>query len=279
MPQIFPRSVSTLAKVGFIAAPLTAAFSLWACLVYTRSSYGTNQNTIRVQPVPFSHEHHVGVLGIDCRYCHTSVEDSSYAGIPPTKTCMNCHSQIWVGSDDARAGARRATATDESLPLEPRLQPARLRLLRPQHPRPQGRRLHDLPRPHRRDAVHLPGALAADGVVPRLPPAARAPPAAARGGLQHANGRPPPDQARARPRAGETVRAARHRASSPLARCATDEPAKEPRPRVADLCERLDGTAGKKYWRSLEELADTERLPGADAARVPRAGLELARAS
>jgi hypothetical protein len=48
--------------------------------------------------VPFSHEHHAGVLGIDCRYCHTSVESSSFAGIPSTKTCMNCHSQIWVGS-------------------------------------------------------------------------------------------------------------------------------------------------------------------------------------
>ena len=99
MPQIFPRSVSTLAKLGFIGGPLTLAFVLGVCLIYTRSSYGTNQRTIRVQPVPFSHEHHVGVLGIDCRYCHTSVEHSSNAGMPPTKTCMNCHSQIWVGSD------------------------------------------------------------------------------------------------------------------------------------------------------------------------------------
>jgi hypothetical protein len=52
----------------------------------------------REQPVPFSHAHHVGGLGIDCRYCHTSVEASSFAGIPPTKTCMNCHSQIWSTS-------------------------------------------------------------------------------------------------------------------------------------------------------------------------------------
>jgi hypothetical protein len=49
--------------------------------------------------VPFSHEHHVGGLGIDCRYCHTSVEVSSFAGLPSTATCMNCHSQIWSGSD------------------------------------------------------------------------------------------------------------------------------------------------------------------------------------
>src|SRR5262249_42777472 len=54
---------------------------------------------MRVQSIPFSHQHHAGVLGIDCRYCHTSVEHSSFAGIPPTKICMNCHSQIWVGSE------------------------------------------------------------------------------------------------------------------------------------------------------------------------------------
>ena len=52
----------------------------------------------KAQPVPFSHQHHVTGLGIDCRYCHTSVETSSFAGIPPTKTCMNCHSQIWTNA-------------------------------------------------------------------------------------------------------------------------------------------------------------------------------------
>jgi hypothetical protein len=56
------------------------------------------QNVPREQPVPFSHEHHVGGLGIDCRYCHTTVETSSFANIPATKTCMNCHSQMWASS-------------------------------------------------------------------------------------------------------------------------------------------------------------------------------------
>jgi hypothetical protein len=99
MPQVFNRSTNTLAKVSLLGALLLPAFLLWVCLIYTRSSYGTEAGIMRVQPVPFSHQHHVGVLGIDCRYCHTSVEQSSYAGMPPTKTCMNCHSQIWVGSE------------------------------------------------------------------------------------------------------------------------------------------------------------------------------------
>src|SRR5215470_10896415 len=114
MPQVFHRSTNTIAKVSLIGSLLFAAFLLWVCLVYTRSSYGTGAGMARVQPVPFSHEHHVGVLGIDCRYCHTSVEQSSFAGMPPTKTCMNCHSQIWVGSD-MLAPVRASYANNEPL--------------------------------------------------------------------------------------------------------------------------------------------------------------------
>lgn len=64
-----------------------------------RSPYVTKQGERLEQPVPFSHQHHVAGLGLDCRYCHTSVENSSFAGIPPTKTCMNCHSEIWTNAD------------------------------------------------------------------------------------------------------------------------------------------------------------------------------------
>ncbi len=69
-----------------------------AVRVFQRSDVVTAANTVRDQPVQFSHQHHVGGIGIDCRYCHTSVEVSSTAGIPPTKTCINCHSQIWSTS-------------------------------------------------------------------------------------------------------------------------------------------------------------------------------------
>jgi len=63
-----------------------------------RTPYITNAGVRKSQPVPFSHQHHVTGLGIDCRYCHTSVETSSFAGIPPTKTCINCHQQIWTNA-------------------------------------------------------------------------------------------------------------------------------------------------------------------------------------
>jgi hypothetical protein len=70
----------------------------WVGWVLARSSYVTNAGVTYEQPVPFSHEHHVTGLGIDCRYCHASVEENAFAGMPSTKTCMNCHSQIWAGS-------------------------------------------------------------------------------------------------------------------------------------------------------------------------------------
>src|SRR5262249_4169570 len=74
------------------------ALAGWVMLVIAQSPYSTGAQVARNQPVPFSHQHHVGVLGIDCRYCHSTVEVSAFAGMPSSKTCMNCHSQIWVGS-------------------------------------------------------------------------------------------------------------------------------------------------------------------------------------
>jgi hypothetical protein len=90
--------MNVLSRATLYGSLLSAGFLMWVCLIFSRSPYGTGAAVMHVQKVPFSHQHHVGVLGIDCRYCHTSVEKSSFAGIPETKTCMNCHSQIWVGS-------------------------------------------------------------------------------------------------------------------------------------------------------------------------------------
>jgi hypothetical protein len=95
MPQIFRRSANTLSKVSlFGVLSLVGGFILLA-MVLGRSAYVTRANEYVEQPIQFSHLHHVTDDGIDCRYCHTSVETSSFAGIPPTKTCMNCHSQLW----------------------------------------------------------------------------------------------------------------------------------------------------------------------------------------
>jgi hypothetical protein len=113
MPLFRPRS-NTIARVTFFGAPLALAFVGWLCLTYTRSTYGTGQGLVRVQPVPFSHQHHAGDLGIDCRFCHTTVEHSPYAGFPSTETCMHCHSQIWVGSEMLKP-VRDSYRTGESL--------------------------------------------------------------------------------------------------------------------------------------------------------------------
>lgn len=99
MKQPFRRWTNVGSKGSIIGTLLALALIAWIGIACVSSSYGTAVGVAPVQPIPFSHQHHAGVLGIDCRYCHTSVERSSFAGIPPTKTCMNCHSQMWVGSD------------------------------------------------------------------------------------------------------------------------------------------------------------------------------------
>ena len=96
--QIFHRSTNTLSRATIYGAIFVVAALFWAAAEIQRSSYVTYAGVRRPQPVPFSHQHHVAGLGIDCRYCHTSVETSSFAGIPPTKTCMNCHAQIWTNA-------------------------------------------------------------------------------------------------------------------------------------------------------------------------------------
>lgn len=98
MAQYFSRSANTFARFSILglAAALVVVFAISYLIV--RSPYESMQNVPREQPVPFSHEHHVGGLGIDCRYCHTTVERSSFANIPATKICMNCHSQMWATS-------------------------------------------------------------------------------------------------------------------------------------------------------------------------------------
>jgi Cytochrome c7 and related cytochrome c len=114
MAQIFHRSTNTLSRVTIFGAAFFAAGALWLLAIINRSGYVTNQNVVREQPVQFSHKHHAGELGIDCRYCHTSVEVSPVASVPPTKTCINCHSQIWAQSAFLEP-VRVSFRTDESI--------------------------------------------------------------------------------------------------------------------------------------------------------------------
>jgi Cytochrome c7 and related cytochrome c/Class III cytochrome C family len=98
MPQIFHRSANTVSKLSVFGAIIILAGTAWALAEIQRSPYNTRAFVPRQQPVPFSHKHHAGDDGIDCRYCHTTVETSSFAGLPPTATCMNCHSQLFANS-------------------------------------------------------------------------------------------------------------------------------------------------------------------------------------
>ncbi len=98
MPQIFHRSTNTISRASIVLFVLAVGGAFWVFAQLQRSPYANWRGVVRAQPVPFSHQHHVGGLGIDCRYCHTSVETSGFAGIPPTKTCMNCHAQIWTNA-------------------------------------------------------------------------------------------------------------------------------------------------------------------------------------
>jgi hypothetical protein len=98
MAQIFRPYVNVIARASILGFAFLAAAAGGVAWLYFRSAYQTQVGVVRPQPVQFSHEHHVAGLGIDCRYCHTSVETSPFAGIPPTETCMQCHSQIWRDS-------------------------------------------------------------------------------------------------------------------------------------------------------------------------------------
>jgi hypothetical protein len=98
MSQVFPKSANAWSKASVLAIVFVLLGLGWVILTIQRSDFVTSANEFVEQPVQFSHQHHAGGIGIDCRYCHTSVEVSPSAGIPPTKTCINCHSQIWSTS-------------------------------------------------------------------------------------------------------------------------------------------------------------------------------------
>ncbi len=115
MAQIFHPSANTFSRVSLFGALFIIVGLLFLLAAVNRSPWVTGAQVPREQPIQFSNERHVGGNGIDCRYCHTSVEESAFAGIPPTKTCMNCHSEIFANSpflEPIRASFRNGTSIE-----------------------------------------------------------------------------------------------------------------------------------------------------------------------
>jgi hypothetical protein len=114
MPQIFPPNANAFVRWALIGGGLFVGLLAVALPIYAR----TVNNAVRVpveQPVPFAHNLHVAQLGIDCRYCHTSVEVAASANVPPTQTCMTCHSQVRVGDPQLAAVV---ASWERDLPLQ-----------------------------------------------------------------------------------------------------------------------------------------------------------------
>ena len=115
MPQIFRHSTNYLARTTIFGAAFLLLAALWVGAQILRSGWNTGQHIERQQPIQFSHKHHVGDDCIDCRYCHTSVETSHFAGLPATEICMTCHSQIW-NNVAATQAIRDSWASGQSIP-------------------------------------------------------------------------------------------------------------------------------------------------------------------
>ncbi len=114
MSQLFPPVANSLIRLSLLGIVAGVCFVAWIGFLIVRSPWEMGQDIPRQQPVPFSHEHHAGGLGIDCRYCHTTVERSAFANVPPTKVCMNCHSQLWTVAPVLQP-VRESYLTDKSL--------------------------------------------------------------------------------------------------------------------------------------------------------------------
>jgi Cytochrome c7 and related cytochrome c len=115
MAQIFDRSSNALARMSLVLTGLIVIALGVTLDQLQRSPWVTRQGQRPDQPIPFSHKHHVEGLGLQCQYCHTTVEKSSYAGIPPTRTCMNCHAQIWTNAQLLEP-VRQSWYTGQSIP-------------------------------------------------------------------------------------------------------------------------------------------------------------------
>ena len=104
---VFTPYADTWLRAALLGMAALVAFALFWWWVWPRTDWVRRTDFVLPQPVPFSHEHHVAGLGINCLMCHNTVLAGAQAGLPPTHTCMTCHSQIWTNADAARAGAAK----------------------------------------------------------------------------------------------------------------------------------------------------------------------------
>ncbi|EYD73944.1 Molybdopterin oxidoreductase subunit, predicted, chaperone protein HtpG [Rubellimicrobium mesophilum DSM 19309] len=114
MTQVFRPSANGIARLVLWSLGVGLLVLVAVSVIYVRSGWATGAERAPAQPVPFSHAHHVGGLGLDCRYCHTGVEVSASAGLPPTETCMTCHSQLYTNAD-MLAPVRESLATGQPI--------------------------------------------------------------------------------------------------------------------------------------------------------------------
>ena len=98
MAAIFRPTANLASKVALLVVTAMALIGAVFWWLWPNTDYARHLRSVVEQPVPFSHQHHVAGLGIDCRFCHSAVEVSSNAGLPPTHTCMTCHSQVWTNA-------------------------------------------------------------------------------------------------------------------------------------------------------------------------------------
>lgn len=114
MAQLFRPRATTIARLALPVLLVAAVAAIALVADYYEPVYQADAQEAPEQPVPFSHAHHVGGLGIDCQYCHSSVEESKFAGLPATHTCMSCHSQVWTQAE-LLAPVRQSYETGEPL--------------------------------------------------------------------------------------------------------------------------------------------------------------------
>jgi hypothetical protein len=114
MPQIFTASADTRLRAFILGIVVAVVIGMLFIGNAMTTSYQTRVGWVENQPVPFSHKHHVGELGIDCRYCHVNVETDIQASLPATHVCMTCHSQIFTNAD-MLAPVRQSLASGKPL--------------------------------------------------------------------------------------------------------------------------------------------------------------------